>query len=86
MEARYGSVTVTLTNGLLMCACEVLTTLLVSALFKAQLLAQGFIVHHTTLKLINSRFQTPHTQTYKKKGELLRSVTNVIEHLRDIEM
>lgn len=38
MEATYGSVTVTLTNGLLMCAGEVLTTLLVSALFKTQLL------------------------------------------------
>ncbi|KAH8502865.1 hypothetical protein H0E87_014244 [Populus deltoides] len=34
MEATSGSVTVTLTNGLLMCAGEVLTTLLVSALFK----------------------------------------------------
>ncbi|KAJ6289013.1 hypothetical protein OIU76_024911, partial [Salix suchowensis] len=38
MEATYGSVTVTLTNGLLMCAGEVLSTLLVSALFKTQLL------------------------------------------------
>ncbi|KAG6767280.1 hypothetical protein POTOM_028476 [Populus tomentosa] len=38
MEATYSSVTVTLANGLLMCAGEVLTTLLVSALFKTQLL------------------------------------------------
>ncbi|KAB5548110.1 hypothetical protein DKX38_011516 [Salix brachista] len=38
MEATYGSVTVTLTNGLLMCAGEVLSTLVVSALFKTQLL------------------------------------------------
>ena len=47
MEATYGSVTVTLTNGLLMCAGEVLSTLLVSALFKTQLLRAQVSCYHS---------------------------------------
>lgn len=40
MEANYGSVTVTLANVVLMCAGEALTTLVLSAVVKAVLLAQ----------------------------------------------